>query len=143
MSDMDKFVRELNYHSSLIDIYLDAGIEGLIDSENSMKMVEYHSAMMIKLMAKIISYLDDQGVLEGIKSEGIGLVETRGLLFFRKLNILYNGRTAILRRYVMDICKKIWKSTVTVGQIITSAIIALTIGVVLWLLVQMFRPNKN
>ena len=67
MSDMDKFVRELNYHSSLIDIYLDAGIEGLIDSENSMKMVEYHSAMMIKLMAKIISYLDDQGVLEGIK----------------------------------------------------------------------------
>lgn len=67
MSDMDKFVRELNYHSSLIDIYLDTGIEGLIDSENSMKMVEYHSAMMIKLMAKIISYLDDQGVLEGIK----------------------------------------------------------------------------
>lgn len=67
MSDMDKFVRELNYHSSLIDIYLDAGIEGLIDSENNMKMVEYHSAMMIKLMAKIISYLDDQGVLEGIK----------------------------------------------------------------------------
>lgn len=67
MSDMDKFVRELNYHSSLIDIYLDAGIEGLIDSENSMKMVEYHSAMMIKLMAKIISYLDYQGVLEGIK----------------------------------------------------------------------------
>ena len=61
MSDMDKFVRELNYHSSLIDIYLDAGIEGLIDSENSMKMVQYHSAMMIKLMAKIISYLDDQG----------------------------------------------------------------------------------
>ena len=143
MSDMDKFVRELNYHSSLIDIYLDAGIEGLIDSENNMKMVEYHSAMMIKLMAKIISYLDDQGVLEGIKSEGIGLVETRGLLFFRKLNILYNGRTAILRRYVMDICKKIWNTTVTVGQIITSAIIALTIGVVLWLLVQMFRPNKN
>jgi len=67
MSDMDKFVRELNYHSSLIDIYLDAGIEGLIDSENSMKMVEYHSAMMIKFMAKIISYLDDQGVLKGIK----------------------------------------------------------------------------
>lgn len=67
MSDMEKFVRELNYHSSLIDIYLDAGIEDLIDSENNMKMVEYHSAMMIKLMAKIISYLDDQGVLEGIK----------------------------------------------------------------------------
>lgn len=43
----------------------------------------------------------------------------------------------------MDICKKIWNTTVTVEQIITSAIIALTIGVVLWLLVQMFRPNKN
>lgn len=43
----------------------------------------------------------------------------------------------------MDICKKIWNATVTVGQIITSAIIALTIGIVLWLLVQMFRPNKN
>lgn len=43
----------------------------------------------------------------------------------------------------MDICKKIWNTTVTVGQIITSAIIAWTIGVVLWLLVQMFRPNKN
>lgn len=43
----------------------------------------------------------------------------------------------------MDICKKIWNTTVMVGQIITSAIIALTIGVVLWLLVQMFRPNKN
>ena len=41
----------------------------------------------------------------------------------------------------MHICKKIWNTTV--GQIITSAIIALTIGVVLWLLVQMFRPNKN
>ena len=63
--------------------------------------------------------------------------------FSRKLNTLYNGRTAILRRYVMDICKKIWNTTVTVGQIVTSAIIALTIGVVLWLLVQMFRPNKN
>ena len=76
MSDMEKFVRELNYHSSLIDIYQDAGIKGLIDSENSMKMVEYHLAMMTKLMfdkfgydvtAKIISYLDDQGALEGIK----------------------------------------------------------------------------
>ena len=43
----------------------------------------------------------------------------------------------------MDICKKIWNTTVAVGQIITSAIIALTIGIVLWLLVQMFRPNKN
>ena len=69
--------------------------------------------------------------------------ETRSLSFSRKLNTLYNGRTAILRRYVMDIYKKIWNTTVTVGQIITSAIIALTIGVVLWLLVQIFRPNKN
>ena len=76
MSDMEKFVRELNYHSSLIDIYLDAGIKGLIDSENSMKMVEYHSSMMTKLMfdkfghdvmAKIISYLNDEGALESIK----------------------------------------------------------------------------
>ena len=67
MSDMEKFVREHNYHSSLLVIYLNAGNEGLIDSEKSMKMVEYHSDMMTKLMAKIISYLDDQGVLEGIK----------------------------------------------------------------------------
>lgn len=76
MSDMEKFVREINYHSSLIDIYLNAGIEGLIDSEKSMKMVEYHSAMMTKLMfdkfghdviVKIISYLNDQGALESIK----------------------------------------------------------------------------
>lgn len=43
----------------------------------------------------------------------------------------------------MNVCEKIWNTTVTVGQIITSAIIALTIGVVLWLLVQMFRPNKK
>lgn len=42
----------------------------------------------------------------------------------------------------MDICKKIWHSTVTVGQIITSALIAFTIGVVIWLLVQMFRPKS-
>lgn len=42
----------------------------------------------------------------------------------------------------MDICKKIWNTTITVGKIITSALIALTIGVVLWVLVQLFRPNK-
>lgn len=43
----------------------------------------------------------------------------------------------------MDICKKIWNATVTVGQIITSALIALTIGVVLWVLVQLFRPKQS
>lgn len=43
----------------------------------------------------------------------------------------------------MDICKKIWNTTVTVGQIITSALIALTIGVVFWILVQLFRPKQS
>lgn len=43
----------------------------------------------------------------------------------------------------MDICKKILSTTVTVGQIITSALIALTIGVVLWVLVQLFRPKQS
>lgn len=43
----------------------------------------------------------------------------------------------------MNICKKIWNTTVTIGQIIIGALITLTIGVVLWVLVQLFRPNKN
>lgn len=43
----------------------------------------------------------------------------------------------------MNICKKIWNTTVTVGQIITSALIALTIGVVFWILVQLFRPKQS
>lgn len=73
---MDEFKSELERHSNLIDLYLNAGIEGLINPEDSMKLVEYHSAMMTKLMfdefgynimAKVISYLNDEGVLENIK----------------------------------------------------------------------------
>ena len=73
---MNEFKSELKRHSILIDLYLNAGIEGLISSEDSMKIVEYHSAMMTKLMfdefghdimAKIVSYLNDKGVLDDIK----------------------------------------------------------------------------
>lgn len=73
---MDEFKSELKRHSNLIDLYLNAGIKGLISPEDSMKIVEYHSAMMTKLMfdefghnimAKVISYLDDEGALESIK----------------------------------------------------------------------------
>lgn len=73
---MDEFKSELERHSNLIDLYLNAGIKGLISPEDSMKIVEYHSAMMTKLMfdefghnimAKVISYLNDEGVLENIK----------------------------------------------------------------------------
>lgn len=73
---MDEFKSELKRHSNLIDLYLNAGIKGLISPEDSMKIVEYHSAMMTKLMfdefghnimAKVISYLNDEGVLENIK----------------------------------------------------------------------------
>lgn len=73
---MDEFKSELERHSNLIDLYLNAGIEGLINPEDSMKLVEYHSAMMTKLMfdefgynimAKVISYLNDKGALESVK----------------------------------------------------------------------------
>ena len=43
----------------------------------------------------------------------------------------------------MDILKKIWNTSVTVGQVIVTAVIGLTIGLVIWVLVWLFRPSKN
>ncbi len=43
----------------------------------------------------------------------------------------------------MDILKKIWNMSVTVGQVIVTAVIGLTIGLVIWVLVRLFRPSKN
>ena len=34
----------------------------------------------------------------------------------------------------MDILKKIWNTSVTVGQVIVTAVIGLTIGLVIWVL---------
>ena len=39
----------------------------------------------------------------------------------------------------MDILKKIWNTSVTVGQVIVTAVI----GLVIWVLVRLFRPSKN
>lgn len=47
------------------------------------------------------------------------------------------------RRSTMDILKKIWNTSVTVGQVIVTAVIGLTIGLVIWVLVRLFRPSKN
>lgn len=43
----------------------------------------------------------------------------------------------------MDILKKIWNTSVTVGQVIVTAVIGLTIGLVIWVLVRLFRSSKN
>lgn len=43
----------------------------------------------------------------------------------------------------MDILKKIWNTSVTVGQIIVTAAIGLIIGLVVWVLVRLFRPSKD
>ena len=43
----------------------------------------------------------------------------------------------------MDILKKIWNSSVTVGQVIVTAVIGLIIGLVIWVLVGLFRPSKD
>lgn len=43
----------------------------------------------------------------------------------------------------MDILKKIWNTSVTVGQVIVSAVIGLIIGLVIWVLVGLFRPSKD
>lgn len=43
----------------------------------------------------------------------------------------------------MDILKKIWNTSVTVGQVIVTAVIGLTIGLVILVLVRLFRPSKN
>ena len=43
----------------------------------------------------------------------------------------------------MDILKKIWNTSVTVGQVIVTAVIGLTIGLVIWVLVRLFRTSKN
>lgn len=43
----------------------------------------------------------------------------------------------------MDILKKIWNMSVTVGQVIVTAVIGLTIGLVIWVLVRLFRLSKN
>lgn len=47
------------------------------------------------------------------------------------------------RRSTMDILKKIWNTSVTVGQVIVTAVIGLAIGLVIWVLVRLFRPSKN
>lgn len=44
---------------------------------------------------------------------------------------------------MMDILKKIWNTSVTVGQVIITALIAVTIGLALRLLVGLFRPSKD
>ena len=43
----------------------------------------------------------------------------------------------------MDILKKIWNTSVTVGQVVVTAVIGLIIGLVTWVLVRLFRPSKN
>ena len=43
----------------------------------------------------------------------------------------------------MDILKKIWNTSVTVGQVIVTATIGLIIGLVIWALVRLFRPSKE
>lgn len=43
----------------------------------------------------------------------------------------------------MDILKKIWNTSVTVGQVIVTAVIGLTIGLVIWVLVRLFRSSKE
>lgn len=43
----------------------------------------------------------------------------------------------------MDILKKIWNTSVTVGQVIVTAVIGLTIGLVIWVLARLFRPSKE
>ena len=47
------------------------------------------------------------------------------------------------RRSTMDILKKIWNTSVTVGQVIVTAVIGLIIGLVVWVLVGLFRPSKD
>lgn len=43
----------------------------------------------------------------------------------------------------MDILKKIWNTSVTVGQVIVTAVIGLIIGLVIWVLAGLFRPLKD
>lgn len=43
----------------------------------------------------------------------------------------------------MDILKKIWNTSVTVGQVIVTVVIGLIIGLVIWVLVGLFRPSKD
>lgn len=43
----------------------------------------------------------------------------------------------------MDILKKIWNTSVTVGQVVVTAVIGLIIGLVIWVLVRLFRSSKN
>ena len=42
-----------------------------------------------------------------------------------------------------DFLKKIWNTSVTVGQIVTHAVITAIIAVVLWLIVRLFWPGRN
>lgn len=74
--DMEKYVKEVVYHSCMIDHYLDADIIGYVGPEVASREVEYHSAMLTKyvfdvfgpeIISKVISYLDDEGALESIK----------------------------------------------------------------------------
>jgi hypothetical protein len=72
------------------------------------------------------------------------LVRNRRLFFFlrEKFSLSYGIRPK-QRRSTMDILKKIWNTSVTVGQVIVTAVIGLTIGLVIWVLVRLFRPSKN
>lgn len=68
--------------------------------------------------------------------------KSAALVFTRKIHLYYGIRPK-QRRSTMDILKKIWNTSVTVGQVIVTAVIGLTIGLVIWVLVRLFRPSKN
>lgn len=66
-----------------------------------------------------------------------------GSLYRREKTCSSYGIRPKQRRSTMDILKKIWNTSVTVGQVIVTATIGLVIGLVIWVLVRLFRPSKE
>ena len=69
--------------------------------------------------------------------------ESQALFVLREKFHLSYGIRPQQRRSTMDILKKIWNTSVTVGQVIVTAVIGLIIGLVVWVLVGLFRPSKD
>ena len=69
--------------------------------------------------------------------------ESQALFVLREKFPLSYGIRPKQRRSTMDILKKIWNTSVTVGQVIVTAVIGLIIGLVIWVLVGLFRPSKD
>lgn len=72
------FEMKLSYHSIMVDMYIELGLNDVIDAKKAAKMADWHISMMRTLMcdkygtetiAKIMTYYTRQEILEQIENK--------------------------------------------------------------------------